>query len=36
VEDSYNNVLTKEDGLVLDLDTEVNAEAAMKFLEAKY
>jgi polyisoprenyl-teichoic acid--peptidoglycan teichoic acid transferase len=36
VEDSYNNVLTKEDGLVLDLDTEVNAEAAMKFLEGKY
>ncbi|WP_421378967.1 LCP family protein [Bacillus salacetis] len=36
IQDSYRNVLTKEDGQVLELDEEVNAEAAAKFLEVKY
>ncbi|MGD6803209.1 LCP family protein [Rossellomorea vietnamensis] len=32
IENSYENVMTKDDGLVLELDTEANAEAAAKFL----
>ncbi|WP_148952888.1 LCP family protein [Bacillus sp. P14.5] len=32
VKDTYKNVITKDDGLVLELDAEANAEAAVKFL----
>ncbi|WP_409251056.1 LCP family protein [Bacillus sp. SCS-153A] len=35
VQDTYRNVLTKDDGVVLELDAEANAEAVSKFLEVK-
>ncbi|MGM0845380.1 MAG: LCP family protein [Bacillota bacterium] len=35
VENSYQNVMTNDDGLVLKLDAEANAEAVMKFLEVE-
>ncbi|RIW35140.1 LytR family transcriptional regulator [Bacillus salacetis] len=36
VEDSYRNAMTKKDGMVLELDTKENAEAAAEFLETEY
>jgi polyisoprenyl-teichoic acid--peptidoglycan teichoic acid transferase len=36
VEDSYRNVMTEENGLVLEFDTEENAKAAVHFLETEY
>ncbi|WP_198008164.1 LCP family protein [Bacillus sp. SG-1] len=35
VEDSYRNVMTKDDGLVLELDAEANAEAVANFLNIR-
>ncbi|MGD6966673.1 LCP family protein [Rossellomorea vietnamensis] len=35
IENSYQNVMTKDDGLVLEVDTKANAEAAGKFLSVE-